>query len=62
MLKQLRVYKNKVHIANVPINALGLGITGVPWQAINLMRDFVKAKTATTRYEAWTWEWQWAPR
>lgn len=62
MLNQLRVYKNKVHIANVPTAGLALGITGVPWQAILLMRDFVKGKIATTRYENISWEWMQLPK
>jgi hypothetical protein len=62
MLNQLRVYKNKVHIANIPVKGLIFGSAGVPYQAIELMRQFVKGETASQRYEQWSWEWMEVPR
>lgn len=62
MLNQLRVYKNKQHVANIPVKGLIFGTAGCPYQAIELMQKFVRGETDITRYEQWSWEWMQLPR
>jgi hypothetical protein len=73
-LNQLRIYKNKQLYANLPV---GMGNrpephkcicvplqtpTGVPWDVVRVMEDFVLGETGATRLREWSWEWQELPR
>jgi hypothetical protein len=64
MLDQLRVYKNKVHVANCPARSVMYWwtTTGCPIAAVELMRKFIKGEIATTRYGEWSWEWMQLPK
>ena len=64
MLNQLRVYKNKVHFANVPVRKNGYvqSIAQGPFNVIQMMEEFASGKTATTRHEVWSWEWMEVPK
>lgn len=61
-MNQLRVYKNKQHVANIPVGRLIFGTAGCPYEALVLMRQFVNGQTATTRYKEWSWEWMELPK
>ncbi len=70
-LNQLRLYKNKQHYANIPVGmakppepnqcvCLSLQTpTGVPWDVMRIMEDFVREETGATRLREWSWEWSW---
>jgi hypothetical protein len=58
MNHQISIYKNGKKWANLPVTWYMQNVTGVPDDAMTIIRNFSRGVTSQQKLNEWTWEWQ----